>query len=84
MEDRVDLPPGGDVEAEGRVGDNFFHFKGTSSFHLKFLWSIHVEIGGFKPDLISYFPRSKFGEYLLFHFLLGHFVGGLGTILSSR
>ena len=66
------------------MGDDFLHFEGTGSFHLEFLWSVHVEVGGFEPDLVSYFPGSKLGGYPLFHLLLGHFVGSLGIITSSR
>ena len=48
MEDRVDLPLRGDMEAEGHVGDNFLHFERTSSLHLELLGSVHVEVSGFK------------------------------------
>ena len=84
MEDRVNFPPRQKAEAEGSAGDNFFHFERTCSFHLEFLWSIHVEVGGFKPDFVSHFPRSKLGGYPLFHFLLGYLVSGLGIILDCR
>ena len=84
MEDGMDLPSGGDTEVEGHAGDDFLHFKRTSSFHLEFLWSVHVEVGGFKLDFISYFPWGEFRGYLFLHFLLGHFVGSLGIITSSR
>ena len=84
MEDRMDFPPRGNMEAEGHVGDDFFYFKRTSSFHLEFLGSINVEVGSLEPDLVSYPPGSKLGGYSFFHFLLGHFVGGLGVIMSSR
>ena len=83
MEDRMDLPLGGDLEVEGCAGDDFFHFEGTGSFHLEFLRSIHVEVGSLKPDFIPYFPWSKLGGYPLFHFLLGHLVGSLGIVMSS-
>ena len=83
MEDGVNPPPRGDLEVEGHVGDDFLHLKGTSSFHLEFLWSVHVEVGGFEPDFVSYFPRGEFRGYPVFHFLLGHFVGSLGILLSG-
>ena len=79
----VDLPSGGDTEAEGHVGDNFLHFERTSLLHLELLGSVHVEVSGFKPDLVPYPPGSKFGGYPLLHFLLGHLVGSLGIILSN-
>ena len=47
MEDRVNFPPGGDVETEGHSRDDFLDFKQASPFHLEFLGSIHVKIGGF-------------------------------------
>ena len=83
VEDRVDLPLGGDAETECRSRDDFFDLKRTSSFHLEFLGSVHVEVGSFQPDLLSYFPRGVLGGYSLFHFLLGQFVGGLGVISSG-
>ena len=83
MEDRVNLPPGGNTEVECCMGDHFFHFERTSSFHLKFLGSIHVKVGGLKPDLVSYFPRGEFGGYSFFYFLLGYLVGSLGIIMSG-
>ena len=61
MEDGVNLPPRGNAEAESCSGDDFLYFEGTSSFHLEFLGSIHVEVGGFKPDLVSYLPRGELG-----------------------
>ena len=70
MEDGVDLPSRGDVEAEGHAGDNFLHFEWTSLFHLELLGSVHVEVCSFKPDLISYLPWSELGGYSFFHFLL--------------
>ena len=79
----MNFPPRGDVEAEGHVGDDFLYFEGTSLFHLEFLWYVHVEVGGFKPDLVSYFPGSEPGGYLFLHFLLGHLMGGLGIFMSS-
>ena len=84
VENRVDLPLGGDAETECRSRDDLFDLKWASSFHLKFLGSVHVEVGSFQPDLFSYFPRGVLGGYSLFHFLLGQFVGGLGVILSGR
>ena len=83
MEDRVNLPTRGNVETECCPQDDFFHFKGTSSFHLEFLGSIHVEIGGFKPNLVSYLARSELGGNLFLHLLLGNFVSSLGIIASS-
>ena len=53
MEDRVNLPPRGDVKAEGHAGDDFFYFEQTGSFHLELLGSIHVEVGHLEPDLVS-------------------------------
>ena len=83
VEDRVNLPLRGDVEVESCVGDDFFYLKGTSSFHLKFLWTVHVEVGSFEPDLVSYSPGSKLGGYPFLHLLLGHFVGSLSIFVSS-
>ena len=83
VEDRMYLPLRGDTEVEGHAGDNFFHFKRTASFHLEFLWSIHVEVGSLEPDFISYLPWGKLGGYLLFHLLLGHLVGGLSIFTSG-
>ena len=84
MEDGVNLPPRGDVEAEGHAGDNFLDFEGTSSFHLKLLGAVHVEVCRFEPDPISHLPRSEFGGYLFFHLLLGDLMGGLGIVTGSR
>ena len=83
MEDRVNLPPRGDMEAEGCAGDYFFDLKGAGSFHLELFGPIHMEVGCFEPNLISHFPRGKFGGYPFFHLLLGYFVGGLGVIMGS-
>ena len=55
VEDGMDLPSGGNVEMESCMGDDFVYFKGTSSFHLEFLGSVHVKVGSFEPDLIFYF-----------------------------
>ena len=71
MEDRMDLPLGGNTEAECHAGNDFFDLKWACPLHLEFLRSVHVEVGGFQPDLVSHFPRSVFGEYPLLHFLLG-------------
>ena len=79
----MDFPLEGNAEMESCVGDDFLHLEGTGSFHLEFLWSIHVEVGGFKPDLVSYFPGNKLGGYPFLHFLLGHLVGSQGIITSG-
>ena len=47
MEDGVDLPLGGDAEAECCLGDDFFDLKWTSPLHLEFLGSVHMKVGGF-------------------------------------
>ena len=47
MEDRVDLPLGGNAEAERRARDDFFNLKWASPLHLEFLGSTHVKVGGF-------------------------------------
>ena len=83
MEDGVNLPPRGDAEVEGHVGDNFFDFERTSLFHLELLEPIHVEVGRFEPDFVSYFPRGELRGDLFLHLLLGNFVGSLGVIMSS-
>ena len=83
MEDRVNLPPRGNVEAEGHSGDSFFHLGGTHWLHLEFLRSIHVEVGGFEPYFISYFPRGELEGYSFLHFLLDYFVGSLGIVMSG-
>ena len=44
---------------------------------------MHMKVGGFEPDLVSYFPRGEFGGYSFFHFLLGNLVGSLGIVASS-
>ena len=46
MEDRMDLPLGGNSEMEGCMGEDFLYFKGTSSFHLECLGSVHMDVGG--------------------------------------
>ena len=84
MEDGMNLPSRGDTEVEGRAGDDLFNFKGASSLHLEFLWSVHMKVGGFKPEFVSYFPRGEFGGYPFLHFLLSHLMGGLGIVTSSR
>ena len=84
MEDRMNLPSRGNAEMEGHAGDDFLNFKWTSLFHLEFLWSVHMEISGFEPDLVSKFPGSKLGGYLFFHLWLGHLVGSLSIFASSR
>ena len=83
MEDGVDFPLGGSAEVEGRVQDDFLYFKWTSPSHLEFLGSIHVKIGGFQPNLVSYLPQGVFGGYSLLHPLLGKFVSCLSVITSS-
>ena len=84
MEDRVNLPSGGDAEAEGHAGDDLFYFEWTGSFHLELLRSIHVEVGCFEPDLISNLPGCEPRGYLFPHLLLSHFVGSLGIVSGSR
>ena len=79
---RVDLPLGGNLEAEGHVGDDFLHFKWTGAFHLEFLEPIHVEVSCLEPYFVSDFPGHKLGRYLFFHLLLSHLVCGLGIILG--
>ena len=83
MGDGMNLPPGGDTESESCAGDDFLYFKGTYSFHLEFLWSIHVEVGSFEPDLVSHLPGSKLRGYPFSHPLLGYFVGSLGIFTSG-
>ena len=83
VEDRVNLPLGGNSEAEGCSRDDLFDFKWTASFHLEFLGSVHVKVGGFKPDLVSSLPRDVLRGYSLFHSLLGYFMGGLSIVTSS-
>ena len=84
MEYRVNLPLRRDVKVEGCVGENLFHLEQASSFYLEVLWSVHVEIGCFKPDFISHFPGDELGGYLFLHFLLSHFVGSLSIVSGSR
>ena len=74
MEDRVNLPPRGDVEVECHVGDSLLYFEGTCSFHLEFLRSVHVEVGGLEPDLVSYSTGSELGGYSFLHLSLGYLV----------
>ena len=59
MEDRMNLPLRGDVEAEGHSGDDFLYFERTGPFHLELLGSVHLEVGCFKPHFISDFPGCK-------------------------
>ena len=47
VEDRVDLPLGGDAEVERHVGDGFFNLKWAGPLHLEFFGSIHVKVGDF-------------------------------------
>ena len=47
VEDRVDLPLGGNAESEHHAGDGFFYLKWAGSSHLEFLGSVHVKVGGF-------------------------------------
>ena len=47
MEDRVDLPLGGNTEVASCARDDLFNFKWAGSLHLEFLGPIHVKIGGF-------------------------------------
>ena len=51
VEDRMNLPLGGNAEKECCSGDYFFHLKRTRSFHLEFLGSIHVKVGGLSQTL---------------------------------
>ena len=46
MEDGVNLPLRGTVEAEGHSRDDLLDFKQTSSFHFEFLGSVHAKISG--------------------------------------
>ena len=46
VKDGVNLPLGGDVEVKGRSGYDLLDFKWAGSFHLEFLGSVHVKIGG--------------------------------------
>ena len=71
VEDRVNFPLRRDPKAEGCSRYDLFDFKRTSSLHLEFLGPIHVKIGGFQPDFLSYFPWGVFGGYPFFHSLLG-------------
>ena len=80
MEHWMDLPGLGNAEAIGSSGDNLINFKWTSSFHLELPWSIHSEVGGFEPDLISFLPQGEFGRDPFLHFLLGNLMSGLGII----
>ena len=80
MEDGVNFLPRGDVEVEGCVGYYFLYLKGTHSFHLEFLGSVHVEVSGLEADSVSYFPESKLGGYLFLHLLLGHLVHSLSLV----
>ena len=41
VEDRVNLPPRGNMEVEGHAGDNLFDFKGTSSLNHT-AWSVCI------------------------------------------
>ena len=83
VEDGVDFPLGGNVKVEHHMGDGFFDLKRASPFHLEFLGSVHVKVGGFKPDLVSYFPWGVFGGYPLLHPLLGQFMSSLGIVSSG-
>ena len=79
MEDRVNLPLRGDVEAESCSRDDFLHFEWTGSFHLELLGPIHVEVGHFEPHFVSDFPGGEPRGYLFFHLLLSHLVGSVGA-----
>ena len=69
MEDWVDLPVGRNVEVQGHVRYHFLDLKWSSSFHLEFFGSSHMEICHFQPHLIFYLPGSKFGHDSFFHLL---------------
>ena len=84
MEDWMDLPSGGNSEAEGCLEDDLFDFKRTHSFHLELFGAVHVEVGSFEPDLVSYLPRGELGGDLFFHSLLGNLVGCLGIVVGRR
>ena len=67
MEDRVNLPLRGNTKVEGCAGDDFLDFKGAGSFHLKFLGSVHVEVGGLKPDLtVTSKTVTMFGIFVVY------------------
>ena len=72
----------GDAELECCLGYYLFDFERTSSCHLEFLGSPHMEIHHIQPYLIPDFPWSELGGNSLPHFLLSHFVDSLGIILS--
>ena len=80
----MNLPPRGDSEAEGRLRDDFLDLKGACSFHLEFLGTVHVEVGGLEPDRISYFPWGELRGDLFLHSLLSNLVGSLGIVLGGR
>ena len=83
MEDGVNLPLRGNLEAEGRSGDNFFDLERTGWFHLELFGAIHMKVGHFEPDIISHPPRGELRGYPFFHLLLGNLVGGLGIITGG-
>ena len=82
MEDQVDVPSRGDVEAEGSFQDDFFDLKWTSSLHLEFLGSSHMKIGHFQPYIFPNFPGNELGCNLLLHFLLRYLVSSLSIVMS--
>ena len=83
MEYRVNFPSLGNAEVVGSLGNDLLNFERAGPFHLEFLWSIHSEIGGLKPDLVSFFPWGELGGDLFLHFLLCDMMRGLGIILGQ-
>ena len=61
MEDWVDLPSGGDTEAESSAEDDFIDLKWTSSLHLEFLRSSHMKVHSLQPYLVTHLPWRELG-----------------------
>ena len=83
VENGVNLPLGGNSEFEGCSRDDLFDFEWAGSFHQEFIWSIHVKIGGLKPDFVPSFPWDILRGYSLFHPLLGYFMSCLSILTSG-
>ena len=82
MEDQVDLPLGGDAEMVGCPREHFLDFKWSSSFHLEFLGSTHMEIGCLQLYSITNFPRGELQGDPFPHLLLSYFVDSLSIIVN--
>ena len=80
----VYFPVLGNTEVVDGPGDNLFDFKQASLFHEQFSWSVHLEVGRFQPNLVSFLPRFEFGGDSFLHLLLGNPMCGYHVISCGR